>query len=538
MPGKISPPAGTTWGSHITAPTSPAAPVASTSKPSNGGGRKAKGRKWQPLDLNTISNPSTNYVNRTKSSDWSTDTKKSDAPAGPLNKIRQNQDSNAGRGMARQSAGDRQVGEIPIAMNRLSTTAGGNARARVAKPQGEPLKSFTLFTDLPFELRIEIWRRSFPKGRVLQVIFDCAESDDKVSHYRYRLAPRSCIAPSIMNVCVESRAEAKRFWTLVNLTTNPKFNSADSEFDVGEKIMSYFNHKEDIILFAENTCMNTIVRFIKDQHDHEVNIQRLAILTSGQVTNCHTWNDDDPVRGPYRETCAMGEAMAGGCSVMQALHGRHKEVAWNELAPGVKGLKEVFFVVSTHLLPRSMAGKIDESMGFIPARGDGMTSGQVRVKKSIEKEVELVNAGSVLPNCSLKDEMNNWEEGNKPDFQFVSLVPKAAGGKKFDTMMISVKDIPKLNGNYWAFMEKVERLTKCHLKIPEQDFGGQEMREIGFYGTEAAIEKAYEMITERLVYLSGDKWNPPKYPKFKQGYRTAEDLGIDFFHPQAAASKY
>ncbi|EKD19742.1 hypothetical protein MBM_01694 [Drepanopeziza brunnea f. sp. 'multigermtubi' MB_m1] len=501
MPGKISPPAGT---------------------PSNIGGPKAKGRKWQPLDLNTIPNPSTKYVNRTKSSDWSTDTKKSDAPAGPFNKIRQNQGSNAGRGMARQPAGDRQVGEIPIAMNHLSMTAGGTAGARVAKPQGEPLKSFTLFTKLPFELRIKIWRRSFPTGRVLQVIFDGADSDDKVSHYRYRLAP-----PLL--------AEANRFWTLVNFSTNPKFKSADSEF---EKIMTYFNHKEDIILFAENTCMNTIVRFIKDQHDHEVNIQRLAILTSGQVTNCHTWNVDDPVHGPDQETCAMGEAIAGGCSVMQALHGRHEEVAWNELAPGVKGLKEVFFVVPTHLLPRSMAGKIDESMGFIPARGDGMTPGQVRVKKSIEKEVELVNAGSVLPNCSLEDEMNNWEGGNKPDFQFVSLVPKAAEGKKFDTMMISVKDLPKLNGNCWAFMERVERSTKCHLKIPEQEFGGQEMREIGFYGTEAAIEKAYEMIIERLVYLSGDKWNPPKYPKFKQGYRTAEDLGIDFFHPQAAASKY
>ncbi|KAJ5052153.1 uncharacterized protein L3040_001912 [Drepanopeziza brunnea f. sp. 'multigermtubi'] len=503
MPGKISPPAGT---------------------PSNIGGPKAKGRKWQPLDLNTIPNPSTKYVNRTKSSDWSTDTKKSDAPAGPFNKIRQNQGSNAGRGMARQPAGDRQVGEIPIAMNHLSMTAGGTAGARVAKPQGYPLSFVSKFGDEVFP-RVEFSRSS------LMV-------PTRTTRYRTTATdspPRSCIAPSIMNVCVESRAEANRFWTLVNFSTNPKFKSADSEF---EKIMTYFNHKEDIILFAENTCMNTIVRFIKDQHDHEVNIQRLAILTSGQVTNCHTWNVDDPVHGPDQETCAMGEAIAGGCSVMQALHGRHEEVAWNELAPGVKGLKEVFFVVPTHLLPRSMAGKIDESMGFIPARGDGMTPGQVRVKKSIEKEVELVNAGSVLPNCSLEDEMNNWEGGNKPDFQFVSLVPKAAEGKKFDTMMISVKDLPKLNGNCWAFMERVERSTKCHLKIPEQEFGGQEMREIGFYGTEAAIEKAYEMIIERLVYLSGDKWNPPKYPKFKQGYRTAEDLGIDFFHPQAAASKY
>lgn len=149
-----------------------------------------------------------------------------------------------------------------------------------------------------------------------------------------------------------------------------------------------------------------------------------------------------------------GYSIAGGCTTMQALHGIHKDMAWTEMASGVKGLKEVYFVVPTHLIP-GIAGKVDECIAFHPAHGNGLTTGQVKVKNSLQREVDLIEAGGILPRCSIGDTMNNSEGKNKPNFQFVTFAPKShIQGKTFDSMIVTKDDLPKLNGNDWHFIKE------------------------------------------------------------------------------------
>jgi len=299
-----------------------------------------------------------------------------------------------------------------------------------------------------------------------------------------------------MDVCRESRTEAERFYTLVDFTTT--LQNAHTNFEKRGPIMTYYNPEWDIILFGEYSCMWSIIRVIQDQRHANVDIRRIAIVSSGQLLRCHDWNHDDPIHGPDQMEVDYGYAIAGGCTIMQALHGIHKDVAWTERASGVKGLKEVFFVVPTHLIP-GIAGKVGESIGFRPARGSGLTSGQVRVKKVLQDEVDLVEAGGILPYCSFDDSMNNSGD-NKPDFKFVTFTPKSfIDGMIFDSMIIASDDLPKLNGQDWKSIKNVDRNSGCHVKIPKRDYQTQLSRGIGFYGTKSGIEKAIKLIQEQLV---------------------------------------
>lgn len=336
-----------------------------------------------------------------------------------------------------------------------------------------------------------------------------------------------------MDVCRESRTEAERFYTLVDFTTT--LQNAHTNFEKRGPIMTYYNPEWDIILFGEYSCMWSIIRVIQDQRHANVDIRRIAIVSSGQLLRCHDWNHDDPIHGPDQMEVDYGYAIAGGCTIMQALHGIHKDVAWTERASGVKGLKEVFFVVPTHLIP-GIAGKVGESIGFRPARGSGLTSGQVRVKKVLQDEVDLVEAGGILPYCSFDDSMNNSGD-NKPDFKFVTFTPKSfIDGMIFDSMIIASDDLPKLNGQDWKSIKNVDRNSGCHVKIPKRDYQTQLSRGIGFYGTKSGIEKAIKLIQEQLKLKAGNNWTKPKYFKIAPGYSTDLDLG--FYHPRAAATKY
>ncbi|KAK0102969.1 hypothetical protein ONS96_005587 [Cadophora gregata f. sp. sojae] len=427
----------------------------------------------------------------------------------------------------------------PIGMNGLSrgvsSLATGGLRTLPAQEPSVPLTLFTNFGKLPAEIRLKIWGLALNTERVLEVIWDGADEDPKhARHYHYRISPRSGARPALMDVCHESRAEAERFYLFVDFTTT--IQNADQDFKKCGPIMTYYNPEWDIILFGEYSCIWSIVRVIQDQRRANVDIHRIAIMSSGQLLRCHDWNHDGPIYGPDQTEIDYGYAIAGGCTVMQALHGIHKDVAWTEMESGVKGLKEVFFVVPTHLIP-GIAGKVDESIGFRPARGSGLTSGQVKVKSNLQKEVDLIEAGGVLPYCSVDDSMNNWSGYNKPEFKFVTFTPKSRiGGKIFDSMIVSSDGLPRINGRDWKFIKDVERKSGCHMEIPKRDYPTQPSREIGLYGTRAAIDKAIKLIQGELERLSGTNWTKPTYVKIAPGYSTK--LGLEFYHPQAAATKY
>ncbi|KAH7383664.1 hypothetical protein BKA64DRAFT_164537 [Cadophora sp. MPI-SDFR-AT-0126] len=281
--------------------------------------------------------------------------------------------------------------------------------------------------------------------------------------------------------------------------------------------------------------MWSIVRVIQDQRRANVDIHRIAIMSSGKILNCHDWNHDDPFHGPDQMEIDYGYAIAGGCTVMQALHGIHKDGAWTEMASGVKGLKEAFFVVPTHLIP-GIAANVDESIGFRPAREGGLTSGQVKVKHDLQDEVDLIEAGGVLPYCSVDNSMNNWSGDNKPQFKFVTFAPKShVLGKVFDSVIIPSEDLPKLNGGDWKFIKYVKRQSGYHVKIANRDYPTQPFREIGLYGTRFGIKKAVKLIEEQLKGLSRNNWTKPKYANIAPGYTT--DLGLKVLSPSSNCHK-
>ncbi|KAF8858807.1 hypothetical protein BDZ45DRAFT_386931 [Acephala macrosclerotiorum] len=78
----------------------------------------------------------------------------------------------------------------------------------------DAFNTFELFTQLPSELRIKIWKHTFPEPRVVSVRFNRA-----VSQYTSTSAP-----PALVHVCTESRSLFLETYT--KLILSPKYDSA------------------------------------------------------------------------------------------------------------------------------------------------------------------------------------------------------------------------------------------------------------------------------------------------------------------------
>jgi hypothetical protein len=60
---------------------------------------------------------------------------------------------------------------------------------------------------------------------------------------------------------------------------------------------------------------------------------------------------------------------------MQALHGMPKEITLNNLVPGIPNLKDVFWIIPTHLIDMMNAGQISNTVGMRNPSYDGLTTG-------------------------------------------------------------------------------------------------------------------------------------------------------------------
>src|SRR5436309_3339408 len=90
---------------------------------------------------------------------------------------------------------------------------------------------FTVFSSLPSELRIKIWRCAFPGPRVVPVRFQRSSNQ-----YTSNSAP-----PSLLHVCSESRSLFLSAYT--KLILSPKYDSA-----------VFVNFKIDTIFFDNLDC--------------------------------------------------------------------------------------------------------------------------------------------------------------------------------------------------------------------------------------------------------------------------------------------
>lgn len=88
-----------------------------------------------------------------------------------------------------------------------------------------PLEQFTLFPDLPSELRLKIWKNAMPDSRVLEILWSASKK------YYMDCDNRT---PAAMQVCAESRLYAMERYTLVEVG-NEEDSDEEWEEESGDK---------------------------------------------------------------------------------------------------------------------------------------------------------------------------------------------------------------------------------------------------------------------------------------------------------------
>lgn len=311
------------------------------------------------------------------------------------------------------------------------------------------------------------------------------------SHQWVRVCPRSRLPPALMHMCQESREEAQKVYQL------RCFDSRVAELLPNSPQLHehwiWYNPNADIIFFGENTCISTFIR-VFSRRECEV-IPAIAIVSSGKGETC--CDHDDGIHG-----------VNGGVNTLQALHGFDPSVTLHDYRyGGCPGLKEVFVVVKSKLWLHKQ-GEINSSMTLRPATNEGLTKGQARFKERLEGEIVRVEAEITL----LRVGDNVWKGDKMPTFKFVSIAPVAWGVnlREPDGMTVSRKDLFKLryasrkdsfkpSHSGWAFMKHTEDVTGCEIFVPEEEYRGEDPREIGFWGVRKSIDAAKKAIEERLV---------------------------------------
>lgn len=260
--------------------------------------------------------------------------------------------------------------------------------------------------------------------------------------------------------------------------------------------MTYFNKAKDIIYFGEKTCLNSMVRFFNRCFYQNFEIRRVAVVCSGQLTQCCDFDDDPDGWGVSdQHAIDMENAVFGGATPMQVLHGMDEAVAGNQLIPGGRFLRDIKFIVKTDLMQFKDGRQVTPNLSFRPAVGNGLTKGQGQLKNNLTLAIDRVLRGEGVLNTGV----NKWLGGSMPRFSFASFAPPTDPGKVHDALVIPVKGVEKLNGNNWAFIQNLEKKTGCKILVCKKEYPVQPTIEIGIHGVRAKVLEAKKAINEQLV---------------------------------------
>jgi hypothetical protein len=281
-----------------------------------------------------------------------------------------------------------------------------------------------------------------------------------------------------MHVSRESREEAEKVYKL-RCFDSPVAEYLPNSPELHEHFI-WYNPSADIIFFGENTCISTYISVFGNISE---DIPAIAIVNSSKNETC--CDLDDPTYG-----------VDGGVDSLQALHGFDPSKTLHDSRyGGCPGLKEVLVVVKSRLWLRKQ-GEINNSVTLRPATNNGLTKGQVAFKAGLEHRICRVEAEIPLPGVG----DNIWTGDEKPTFSFVSFAPVAWGGsREIDGTTVSSKDLWKLSRGDWGFIKRIEATTNCEIVIPDEDYRGENRREIGFLGSRKSIDAAKKAIEDRLV---------------------------------------
>jgi hypothetical protein len=257
------------------------------------------------------------------------------------------------------------------------------------------LKAFTIFPNLPIELRRKIWEMVAHFPRLLEVQ---TETWEGMEYHPYRhsygnmsLASRK--TPLMLHVSREAREEGLRFyqplsfsftgprdpslWT-VDHTPAPPRDPEIKHILVGEL---YYNPKADIILFGHSTCQGTVASFVRSN----TYIPRIAVLLSeSDLANgypgcsrtckshpCFPLGISFPSFEPGQTWLDQLIGIFRGFDVLLMDDREATDGQEDNWYPGVKGLRDIFFVVDPlPLLPLipgpSTMWKVDGLVGIVP----------------------------------------------------------------------------------------------------------------------------------------------------------------------------
>lgn len=409
----------------------------------------------------------------------------------------------------------------PSAAKSVSALMSEKTKALMSKPYAseKPRGKVTEFMDLDADCRYIIYDFVCQDERILELQWDgpikeAHKKEHHATHYWYRPTAKARLPPSIIHVHGESRwyvLEKKQHYTLVNFASidlrgdgraNPWVKNAPVEL--------YYNPRADIPYFGVNMCMRPVVNFIQDMSLKGLSMSKIAMICSGKLTNeCHDWLDEEEwLHGPDEYSIDLGHNIAGGITPMEALHGLHKDVSLTERTCGIPGLKEIFFVVPTHLTDISNAymmeaNQIKNNIGMREATSEGLADGQVTFTRRIRSDIERVMSGAGLRRCG--GDLNKWVGDDMPTFRFVNFCPRPdiKQNKIHDAIVID----ESTEGKVWKLTrwangkakDEIQDKYQCLIEVPEKEFNQQPYQEIGFWGTPDKVEFAKAAVIEHLV---------------------------------------
>ncbi|KAI9647662.1 hypothetical protein NHQ30_004047 [Ciborinia camelliae] len=399
--------------------------------------------------------------------------------------------------------------------NILRTTASGASPSNIGQSLGEiaagveaialnpnargPLEEFTLFPNLAPEIRIKIWSfAARSDARIFELLWHCYPWDRTGPlhhHDRFYVSRRTNRVPAMMQVNKESREEGMRIFEkrVINTYRKPRqfFLSQYLEPPVP---YTWFNPDLDIIYFGEKTCIWTVVKFF--YLCGKMKFPKVAFLCTENVRGRCSWKSFGSILpGDNRSMCLKHHAIAGGCSNIQALHGKPEKIALNDLVPGSETTREVFLVVKSPF-DEYAGGEMPNTLTFRPAIHDGLDHDDLRRKGQWETEIYCAGLGLDI-GCG----PNRWANGKMPEFKFVFLAPKIKDGKgkklRHDGIMVPFQYFDKFTMDNGKFIDSLKLQTGVDIQL--RPIFEREV-EIGlFNGTDEGINKCKEAIMARLV---------------------------------------
>ena len=288
-------------------------------------------------------------------------------------------------------------------------------------------------------------------------------------HCFYTVDPRSYQRPPIFHVSHESQDIASRHYKPINL----EFRHLGSE----EKTIM-FNPIVDNVLFRNSCCIKTIEQFCRITHHRGQEITRVAVPCSYVFHDHCEVHVQIPEHGGIFDSEAdidarpidiiRGFNTTGNENMAWSLHqpnGQNNPSSM-EIYSGLPGLKELLFVVGTHL-DGVKSKHIDYTTTF---RRVDSSAEKDRVERQDKDVVDFwIGEYSKAQAFWEVPAANPWVGPSLPKFSFISLThikPLENGNTVRTYVLMSRKQLKESGILYQEVKNTIEAITGCFLSFP------------------------------------------------------------------------